>query len=63
MPNIFEAAGRRGQRMPGDLHDHDEYDYMATRERARTEDPRLRYVPTLETQSTDALLEISTLRK
>jgi hypothetical protein len=63
MPNIFEEAGRRGQRMPGDVYDHDEYDYRATRERARTEDPRQRYVPTLDMETPDALLEVSSIRR
>jgi len=63
MPNIFETVGRRGERATGDLRDHDDLDYMATEARARTDDPRLKYVPRLQTQSTDALLEIAPGRK
>ena len=63
MPNIYEMASRHGQGTVGDLRDHDELDYMATQARAHTEDPRLKYVPRLETQSTDALLEIAPGRK
>ena len=63
MPNIFEMAGRRHERATGDMRDHDEFDYMATEGRAHTDDPRLKYVPRLQTQSTDALLEIAPGRK
>ncbi len=63
MPNIYEMAGRRNERATGDMRDHDELDYLATEARARTEDPRLKYVPRLQTQSTDALLEIAPGRK
>ncbi len=62
MPNIYEVGARRGEKT-GDLRDHDEYDYMATEGRAGTEDPRLRYVPRLEFESTDALLEVAPGRK
>ncbi len=63
MPNIFEMAGRRGERATGDMRDHDELDYMATEGRARTDDPRQKYVPRLRIQSTDALLDIAPVRK
>ncbi len=63
MPNIFEVSGRRGERAVGESRDHEELDYMATRARARTEDPRQKYVPRLQTQSTDALLDIAPGRK
>ncbi|WP_146747682.1 hypothetical protein [Paramagnetospirillum kuznetsovii] len=62
MPNIFELGARRGEKT-GDLRDHDEYDYRATEGRASTTDPRLKYVPTLELESTDALLEIAPGKK
>ena len=63
MPNIYDMTSGRHHRAAGDLRDHDELDYMATEARARTEDPRQRYVPSLETQSTDALLEVAPGRK
>lgn len=63
MPNIFEMAGGRNERSTGDLRDHDELDYMATEARAHTDDPRLKYVPRLQTITTDALLEIALGRK
>ncbi|WP_156612637.1 hypothetical protein [Paramagnetospirillum marisnigri] len=62
MPNIFEMGDRPGERT-GDLRDHDELDYMATEARARSLDPRQRYVPSLQVQSTDALIEIGPTRK
>jgi len=58
MPEIFEMAGRRGERMIGTSHDHDEVEYMATSTRATTENPRLSYTPRLRTEATDVLLDI-----
>ncbi len=63
MPNIFELGGMRGERGTGDIRDHDELDYRATEARAATDDPRLKYVPRLRIESTDALLEVAPGRK
>lgn len=62
MPNIFELGGRRNERT-GDIRDHDDLDYLATEGRATTVDPRQSYVPRLQIQSTDALIEFGAKRK